>query len=107
MKFARVTRVGAYVCPRGAFAIECRNAPSGVEVERTLDAPFGLKTPEEAADHLVSVLQSSGIVRASVSITGRGSSGVRQVWTGLWLPSSQSVTPPSRPVAVNRRPSRE
>lgn len=72
MKFARVTRVGAYVCPRGAFAIECRNAPSGVEVERTLDAPFGLKTPEEAADHLVSVLQSSGIVRASVSITVRG-----------------------------------
>ena len=72
MTFARPARVGAYVCPRGAFAIECRNASSGVEVDRTLDAPFGLKTPEEAADHLASVLQSSGIVRASVSITIRG-----------------------------------
>jgi hypothetical protein len=72
MTLARATRVGAYVCPRGVFAIECRNAPSGVEVERTFDAPFGLRTPEEAADHLVSVLQSSGIVRASVSITIRG-----------------------------------
>jgi hypothetical protein len=72
MKITRATRVGAYVCPRGVFAIECRNADSGVEVDRTFDAPFGLKTAEEAADHLVSVLQSSGIMRASVSITIRG-----------------------------------
>lgn len=72
MKFARATRVGAYVCPRGVFAIECRHAPSGVEVDRTFDAPFGHRTAEEAADHLVSVLQSAGILRASVSITIRG-----------------------------------
>jgi hypothetical protein len=72
MKFTRPSRVGAYVCPRGVFAIECRDAVSGVEVDRTFDAPFGLRTPEEAADHLVSVLQSSGIARASVSIALRG-----------------------------------
>jgi hypothetical protein len=72
MKLPRSTRVGAYVCPRGVFAIECRNADSGVEVDRTFDAPFGLKTGEEAADHLVSVLQSAGIARASVSMTIRG-----------------------------------
>lgn len=72
MKFGRATRVGAYVCPRGVFAIECHDAPSGVEVDRTFAAPFGLKTPGEAADHLVSLLASSGVVRASVSITIRG-----------------------------------
>ena len=72
MKLPRVARVGAYVCPRGIFAIECRDAPAGVEVDRTFDAPFGLRSAEEAADHLVSVLQSSGVARASVSITLRG-----------------------------------
>ena len=72
MKLARTTRVGAYVCPRGVFAIECRFAPSGIEVDRTFEVPFGLRTAEDAIDHLVSVLQSSGIVRASVSITMRG-----------------------------------
>lgn len=72
MKLARVTRVGAYVCPRGAFAIECRSAAAGVEVDRSFDAPFGLRTAEEAADHLVSVLRSSAIERASVSVAIRG-----------------------------------
>lgn len=72
MKMTRATRVGAYVSPRGVFAIVCRDAASGVEVERSFDAPFGLRTAEEAADHLVSVLQSAGIARASVSVAMRG-----------------------------------
>lgn len=72
MRMARVTRVGAYVCSRGVFAIECRSAAAGVEVARAVDAPFGLKTVEDAADHLVSVLESAGIVRANVSIAIRG-----------------------------------
>lgn len=73
MAFPRpAIRVGAYVCPRGVFAIVCRDAPSGVEVERTFEAPFGLRTAEEAADHLVSVLQSAGIARSSVSVAMRG-----------------------------------
>ncbi|MGH7636451.1 MAG: hypothetical protein ACREOK_02270 [Gemmatimonadaceae bacterium] len=72
MALPRPTRVGAFVCPRGVFAIVCRDAPSGVEVERTFEAPFGLRTAEEAADHLVSMLQSAGIARASVSIAIRG-----------------------------------
>lgn len=72
MRLPRVARVGAYVCPRGAFAIACRTTASGAEVDRTFDAPFGLRTAEEAADHLVSVLQSSGIARASVSVAIRG-----------------------------------
>ena len=72
MALPRPIRVGAFVCPRGVFAIVCRDAPSGVEVERTFEAPFGLRTAEEAADHLVSVLQSAGIARASVSIAIRG-----------------------------------
>lgn len=72
MALPRPTRVGAFVCPRGVFAIVCRDAPSGVEVERTVESPFGLRTAEEAADHLVSVLQATGIARSSVSVAIRG-----------------------------------
>lgn len=68
----RPARVGAYVCPRGVFAIVCRDAVSGVEVERSVDTPFGLRNAAEAADHLVTVLRSAGIARASVSIAIRG-----------------------------------
>ena len=72
MKMARPTRIGAYVCPRGVFAIVCRNASGGVEVGHAFDAPFGLRTADEAAEHLVSLLASAGIARASVSIAVRG-----------------------------------
>ena len=41
MKMTRATRVGAYVSPRGVFAIVCRDAASGVEVERSFDADPG------------------------------------------------------------------
>jgi hypothetical protein len=68
----RAPQIGAYVCPRGVFAIQCRAAGGGLEIERSFDVPFALKTAEEAADHLVSVLQSANIARANVSIALRG-----------------------------------
>jgi len=68
----RAPLLGAYVCPRGVFAIEVRRAAGGVEVERTFDVPFVLKTPGEASEHLVSVLQSAGIEGANVSVALRG-----------------------------------
>jgi hypothetical protein len=72
MTVKRAPRVGAYVCPRGVFIVECRPAADGVEVERSIDAPFGLRSSDEAADHLVAVLQSAGIARANVSVIIRG-----------------------------------
>jgi hypothetical protein len=68
----RATRVGVYVCPRGVFGIQCQPAANGLEVVRTFGDPFGLRTPEEAADHLVSVLASAGIAHADISAAVRG-----------------------------------
>jgi hypothetical protein len=68
----RAVSVGVYLCPRGVFGIECQPASNGMEVVRTFGDPFGLRTPEEAADHLVSVLSAAGISRADVSAAVRG-----------------------------------
>jgi hypothetical protein len=68
----RTPLVGAYVCPRGVFTIECKRARGGLEIERTLDNPLTLESPIAAADHLIEVLRSAGISRADVAIAIRG-----------------------------------
>ncbi|HJQ20321.1 MAG TPA: hypothetical protein VJ867_08245 [Gemmatimonadaceae bacterium] len=64
--------IGAYVCPTGVFAVECRRTRAGLQVERTLDVPALLETPVEAADHLVRVLTSAHVPRADLAIAIRG-----------------------------------
>jgi hypothetical protein len=71
--------VGAYVCPRGVFTIECKRARGGLEIERTLEVPLPLDSPMAAADHLIQVLRSAGISRADVAIAMRGFGVVHHV----------------------------
>ncbi len=68
----RAPLIGVYVSPRGVVAIECRRSSGGFEIGRVFDVPLTLKSPGEAADHIVSVLQSAGVVGAHVSVAMRG-----------------------------------
>ena len=68
----RAPRIGAYVCPRGAFAVECAAAAGALEVRRAFGEPYGLRNAEEAAERLVTVLHAAGVTRARVSIAIRG-----------------------------------
>lgn len=69
---ARVPRIGAYVCPRGVFAVECVPAAGGIEVRRAFGEPLGLRNAGEAAERLVTVLHAAGVTRARVSVAIRG-----------------------------------
>jgi hypothetical protein len=71
--------VAAYVCPRGVFAIVVRRAGGGVEIEQVLDRDIHLESASVAADHLVGLLKSSGIDRATLSLSLRGFGVVHHV----------------------------
>lgn len=75
----RTRLVGAYVCPRGAFAIECRRAGAGLAIERSLEEPAALESPFQAADHVISVLRTAGIKRGDVALAIRGFGVVHHV----------------------------
>jgi hypothetical protein len=70
--FGRTPLVAAYVCPRGVFAIVGKRTISGFEVERVLDVPAVLESEVAAADHVVTVLRSAMIPKASISLSLRG-----------------------------------
>lgn len=75
----RTRVVGAYVCPRGVFAIEGKRAGGGVEIERTLEEPAVLESALDAADRVVDVLRTAGITRADVALALRGFGVVHHV----------------------------
>jgi hypothetical protein len=77
--FGRTPLVGAYVCPRGVFTIECKRSRGALEIERTLEVPLPLESAVAAADHLIQVLRSAGISRADVAIAIRGFGVVHHV----------------------------
>lgn len=64
--------IGAFLCPRGVFMVECRRGSGGIAIQRTLAAPLPLESTIGAADHLINVLRSEGIKRAEVAIALRG-----------------------------------
>lgn len=71
--------VGAYVCPRGVFAIEGKRAGGGIEIERTFEEPVVLESAVEAADRVIDVLRTAGITRADVALVLRGFGVVHHV----------------------------
>lgn len=71
--------VGAYVCPRGVFAIEGKRAGGGIEIERTFEEPVVLESALEAADRVIDVLRTAGITRADVALVLRGFGVVHHV----------------------------
>lgn len=64
--------VGAYVCPRGVFGVECRRRSSGLEVLRSFDVPVQIASATEGAGHLNRVLAQAGIRRAEIALAVRG-----------------------------------
>lgn len=88
----RAPLIGAYVSPRGVVAIECRRSSGGFEIGRVFDVPLALKSPGEAADHAVSVLQSAGVVGAHVSVAMRGFGVAHQ--TLQFPPASDEILGP-------------
>lgn len=78
--------IGAYVCPQGVFAVECRRTGGGLEIERTFDVPSRIETASDAADQLVRVLGAANIPRADVSVALRGFGLVHHV---LQLPAAR------------------
>lgn len=75
----RTRVVGAYVCPRGVFAIEGKRARGGIEIERTLEEPAVLESALEAVDRVIDVLRTAGITRADVALVLRGFGVVHHV----------------------------
>ncbi|MEX2179722.1 MAG: hypothetical protein WD801_13480 [Gemmatimonadaceae bacterium] len=73
--------IGAYICPRGVFAIESRRRGAGMEVERTFSvpAPSPLGSARDAAARFVGALAAQNIRGASVAIALRGFDVVHHV----------------------------
>ena len=73
MRFmGRTPLVGAYVCPRGVFTVECTRTGDSVAVERRFEVSVQVDTPIAAADQVIRALRSAGITRADVAIAMRG-----------------------------------
>ena len=70
--FAARTSIGAYVCPRGVFVVECRRTRTGIQIDRTFDVAARLDSAAEAAEDLVRVLRSAHIESADVFVALRG-----------------------------------
>jgi hypothetical protein len=81
------TTIGAYVCPAGVFAAECRRGGGSLRIDRAFDVPARLGTAAEAADHLVRALGSAGVERAAIAIALRGFGVVHHV---LQLPAART-----------------
>ena len=70
--FARTPLIGAYVCPRGVFTIECRLEDGSFAVERRFEVSVQVDDPMAAADQVIRALRSAGITKADVAIVMRG-----------------------------------
>lgn len=64
--------IGAYVCPRGVFAVEVRPRRGGLEVVSAFELAGALHSAAEAAHHMTRALESNGISDAEVAIVARG-----------------------------------
>ncbi|MEX2154270.1 MAG: hypothetical protein WD825_13100 [Gemmatimonadaceae bacterium] len=78
-RFGGARLVGAYLCPRGVFAIECRRTGAGLEVARTFEVPALIESAFDAAEHLIRVLRGAGIRKAEISVAMRGFGVVHHV----------------------------
>lgn len=77
--FGRARLIGAYLCPKGVFAIECRRTGAGLEVARTFEVPANIESAFDAAEHLIRVLRGAGIRSANVAVALRGFGVVHHV----------------------------
>lgn len=68
----RPSLVGAYVCPRGVFTIECTRSGDSVVVERRFEVSVQIDDAASAADQVIRALRSAGVARADVAIAMRG-----------------------------------
>ena len=64
--------VGAFVCLRGVFVVECRPRRSGLEVLRSFDAHARIESAQEGVALLARTLQQAGIRKADVALAARG-----------------------------------
>jgi hypothetical protein len=71
--------VGAYVCPRGVYAVEFKRSGRGYAIARSFEAAGVINTFEEAADRIVDALRAAGIPRADVAVAVRGFGVVHHV----------------------------
>ena len=71
--------MGAYVCPRGVFVVECRQRRGGVEVLRNTESFARLESPQEASAQLVRALAQLNLKRARVALVVRGFGAVHHI----------------------------
>lgn len=64
--------IGAYVCPRGVFGIECRRHSNGLEVLRAFQMPVEIASPAEAVGLLAESLAQAGVRNAEIVLALRG-----------------------------------
>jgi Tfp pilus assembly protein PilN len=64
--------IGAYVCPRGVFGIECRHHRSGLEVLGAFQTPVRISSAAEGASLLANSLAQAGIRNAEIVVALRG-----------------------------------
>ena len=73
MRFMRrASLVGAYVCPRGVYTIECKRDGGSIAVERRFEVSVQVDNPTSAADQVIRALRSAMITNADVAIAIRG-----------------------------------
>jgi len=70
--FTHRNLVGAYVCPRGVYTIECSRVGSSVKVQRRFEVPVQIDDAGAAADQVIRALRSAEIMHADVAVVMRG-----------------------------------
>ena len=70
--FGRLPLVGAYVCPRGVYTIECATVGGSLMVQRRFEVSAQIDDAAAAADQIIRALRSAGIERANVAVAMRG-----------------------------------
>jgi hypothetical protein len=71
--------VGAYLCPRGVFGVECQERSKGLEVIRSFESFARISSPVDGIRQLDRALQQHDIKRANLAIAVRGFGAVHHV----------------------------
>jgi hypothetical protein len=80
--------VGAYICPRGVYAVEFKRTRRGYSVGRSFEAAGAVGSFTEAADRLLDALRVAGIASADIAVAVRGFGVVHHV---LQLPAAEDA----------------
>lgn len=80
--------IGAYVCPRGVYAVEFKRSRRGYAIARSFEATGAIGSFTQAADTLLEALRVADIPRADIAVAIRGFGVAHHV---LQLPAAEDA----------------